>query len=276
MSFGNRDRFSRRHGLHASGPEPEITVRNDAPPGLREAVQVIAYETELLRPSYLRDIVCKALRALPDTENWSEYPNIQREVRYLIDGCEWFLVYDIIEAIYADLVRRDGLRAESSANYFAEEINAYFRQNGIGWQLVDGRIEVRGSEPFGVAVVAATEALGALGKDTARTQIHEALADLSRRPKADVTGAIQHAMAAMECVARDAAGDQKATFGEIMKARPDLLPPPLDQAAAKVWGYASEMGRHLRDGREPGFDEAELAVVVASGVITYLVKRLGS
>lgn len=33
------------------------------------------------------------------------------------------------------------------------------------------------------------------------------------------------------------------------------------------------LGRHLREGREPSYDEAELAVHVAAGVSRYLSKK---
>lgn len=41
------------------------------------------------------------------------------------------------------------------------------------------------------------------GRSTGSGELHEALQDLSRRPRPEVSGVIQHAMAALECVARD-------------------------------------------------------------------------
>lgn len=38
----------------------------------------------------------------------------------------------------------------------------------------------------------------------------------------------------------------------------------------KAWGYASEMGRHVREGRELEREEAELIVGIASSISTYL------
>jgi hypothetical protein len=178
-------------------------------------------------------------------------------------------VYDIIEAIWDDL---DYERAER----FAREVNSYFREAGIGWQLEGGRIETRGPESFELAVQGATSALERTGRTTAEAELQEALTDLSRRPKADVTGAIQHAMAAIECVARDICGDEKATLGAIVsKGRLDI-PKPIDTALEKMWGYASEAGRHLREGRNPSRAEAELVVGVAAVLVTYLLAGEGS
>ena len=61
--------------------------------------------------------------------------------------------------------------------------------------MADGEIVSRGTEAFEAAVQKASEALENSGRRTARDEIHEALADLSRRPKPDLTGAVQHAMA---------------------------------------------------------------------------------
>lgn len=273
VSTMNTPRFSERHGFAPA--EVEITVRHDAPDGLRGVVLSIAYECGL-SPKPLRGLVCRVLRTRPDSGNWSEWPNVAEEVEGLVDGCEWFEVYDIIEAVHDSLQRLDerGVEDGPRAARFTREMNAYFRKAGIGWQLVDGRLEVRGPETFEETVKAARDALAKTGRTTAGDELHEALCDLSRRPEPDITGAIQHAMAALECVARDVTGDEKATLGEILKRHPGLLPAPLDVAVEKVWGYASERGRHLREGREPETEEAELLVGVAGAAATYLVRRL--
>ena len=86
-----------------------------------------------------------------------------------------------------------------------------------------------------------------------------------------MTGAIQHSMAALECVFRNVVGNPKATLGELLKKHPNIIPPPLDQSLDKLWGYASEFGRHIREDREPEFSEAQLVVGVSAAVVTYLV-----
>lgn len=50
------------------------------------------------------------------------------------------------------------------------------------------------------------------------------------------------------------------------------MPPPLDKAIEKMWGFASEQDRHLREGEDPG-EAVELAVVVAAAMATYLVPK---
>ncbi len=65
----------------------------------------------------------------------------------------------------------------------------------------------------------------------------------------------------------------KATLGEIMKRYPDIVPRPLDVAIEKAWGYASENARHVREGRESTFEEAELVVGMVAALATYLARK---
>ena len=272
-------RFSKRQGLVPV--DADITVREDAPHELRGVLVDFAYGAGV-PPQMLRTLVCRVLLTRADENNWSPYPNIDREVRELVDRCEWFEVYDIIEAIYAELSLRRGASIADIANFqhenqrFASDINNYFRRRGIGWQLIDGRIEVRGAESFEVAVRPAVKRLQDSGLTSAAQEIHEALGDLGRRPDPDLTGAIQHALAAVECVARVATDDPKATLGEILKRHPNLVPRPLDEGLAKVWGYGSEMARHVREGRAPSYEEAELTVMSSAAIAIYLERKLSA
>jgi hypothetical protein len=260
--------FSARHGERP--PEAEITIRREAPADLRFAALDIATDHGV-QPSTLRATLCRMLRVRPDPQNWSEYPNIWGEVQNLADRLAWHQVYDLLERVAHDLAQpydRDGRSAA-----FQAEINDYFRTAGVGWQFVEGMLEVRGPEAFETAVRGAAEVLGAAGRDTVKGELREALADLSRRPAADLTGAVQHAMGALECVARDVTGDRKGTLGEILKRHPGLIPKPLDAAIDKAWGYASERARHVREGETPTPEEAELVVGIAASVATYLSRR---
>ncbi|MCX6222723.1 MAG: hypothetical protein NTZ69_17280 [Bacteroidia bacterium] len=258
-------RFSKRQGHTIS--DIEITVREDAPVELRHFIVQCVYDLHK-QPSFLRTVICKVLRKFPDRNNWGEYPNIALEVEDLILGCEWFNVYDIIEAIWdaLDLPEREE---------FTNELNDYFKETGIGWKIEFGLIETRGDENFEKVISKVSIVLNSASLLTANTEIKEAIADLSRRPAPDITGAIQHSLACLECVCREAIGDQKATLGDLMKKADGVIPKPLDIAIDKIWGYTSEQGRHLREGRTPDYLEAELVVELSAAISTYLGKKLG-
>jgi hypothetical protein len=129
----------------------------------------------------------------------------------------------------------------------------------------------RGDETFAVTTKEAAAILEGSGRGVAANEIHEALKDISRRPEPDRTGAIQHAIAALECTAREVTGETRATLGALL---PKLgLPKPLDAAVGKLWGFASDRARHLREGQNPDDLEAELVVSVACAVSAFLAKR---
>jgi hypothetical protein len=252
----------------------EITVREDAPENLRYFVLQTAVDLEW-GPSQLRDIICRVLRVPPDGSNWSEYPNIWGEVEGLIYRCEWFKAYDIIEAIHAQMAKQDAKYRNNTkvAVEFAQAMNEFFIEEGIGWQLAGGQIVTRGTEAFESVVTEATAALEVSKRPTAARHLHEALQDLSRRPEADLPGAIYHAMGSLECVARDLTGDSKATLGEALKRYPGLLPKPLDTALSQIWGYASNEARHVQEGKETSREEAELLVGLTAALASYLTRK---
>lgn len=260
-----KDTFSKRQGLHTIN-EKEITVREDAPEGLRGFVKMAFYELGK-NPSDLRAITTRVLKIPPDRNNWSEFPNIDYEVAQHLEDCEWYFVYDIIEVIIQNL-------KPDEKEEFINELNEYFLTNGIGWKIENDQIETRGDEVFETAVKRVESVLETAKLQTAQSEIKEAIGDLSRRPTPDITGAIQHSLACLECVVREYTGDSKSTLGDLMKKFPGVIPRPLDQAVSKIWGFTSEQGRHLREGQTPDYLEAALVVEVTAAIATYLGKKL--
>jgi len=104
-------------------------------------------------------------------------------------------------------------------------------------------------------------------------EIQEALHDLNRKPKPDITGSIQHATAAVECILRNITGDHNATLGQILKKRKDIIPPPLNILVEKAWGYASDRARHVREGVALDYSEAEFVVTQFISVANFLTKK---
>ncbi|MFZ4780314.1 MAG: AbiJ-NTD4 domain-containing protein [Terrimicrobiaceae bacterium] len=257
------DSFSRRHGLDPVNIP--ITVRYEAPQWLRDFIGSAAQNANM-GIGDLREILCYRLLESPDPGNWST-ENIEHEVRSLLRKAEWFHVYDFCEDV------AEWLKFRGKEEEFSRKLNEAFRRKGIGWQFVEGNIETRGEESFESTVRSAIKTTTEMGKPVAERELHESLLDLSKRPNPDITGAIQHAMAALECVARDVAGDEKATLGDLLKKNPDLLPPPLDIALSKIWGFTSERGRHLRENDAPAIEEAELVVSLTGTLVTYLLKK---
>lgn len=264
MTDEPRKRFSRRHGFSSS--ERGRLVHEDAPESLRCGFLQIVHDELDKKPRWLRSVICGVLRVREDPLNWSEYPNIWQEVQDMVHGCDWFRVYDVIEGIYKLLTRAEKKKFEA-------RINDLFIEEGIGWQLVEGEVQVRGDEAFERILSDSVEALDESGMATASSELDEAIRDLSRRPEPDLSGAVHHAMSALECVAREVSEDPKPTLGKIIKKHPDLFPGPVNDAAVKLWGYASEQARHGRESRNLTYEEAQLTVGISAVLCQYLVQK---
>lgn len=162
--------FSKRHGF-SSIEEVDISVREDAPTELRSFIVQLAYDHSF-KPSSLRYLVCKVLKKSPDPSNWSEYPNVNKEVNELLYNCKWYKVYDIIERIINHLGENSYRDTYES---FERELNEYFIENGIGWKVVDGLIEYRGPESFESIIKSAQATEQASGHITASNELHQAM-----------------------------------------------------------------------------------------------------
>lgn len=274
--------FSTRHGL--TPVTPPTTVRFNAPRRLKEQVVIAALNAEMTAFD-LRKIICVRLQKAPDRDN-TTHSRVTEELHDLLRFCAWHLVYDIIEDIAAALMpKRSILNVPitelfsqtldySNRNRFHEMINRVLRQEGIGWKLVDGKVEHRGDKPFETMAQIAPKQLDGAGLPTAAGEFRKAIQDLSSRSSPDLTGALQHSFAALECVARAFSGDSNMTLGDFLKKNPDAIPRPVDKAVEKLWGFASEKGRHLREDQELNLAEVQLAVHVAASVATYLSAKI--
>lgn len=142
-----------------------------------------------------------------------------------------------------------------------------------GADLIQVQAEAQGPYAPETALQEGRDELWRLGKHTTARELHEALYDLSRRPVPELTGAIQHGIAALECLSRDLTGSGD-TLGTLVRRNPALFPTPLGEAIAKIYGFASENGRHLREGNEPALEEAELVVGLSAVLCRYLGRKV--
>lgn len=258
-----RRRFSVRYGFNSQKDE---LIREDAPEQLRSGLLHIVHDEMNKAPSWLRRIVCGILRIRENPSNWGEYPNIWGEVQDDVYSCEWYKVYDIIEGFYNSLLSHQ-------KKDYEECINNLFVEENIGWQLVDGELHVRGNDAFEQVLDGATKVLNSSGLTTAASEFDEAIRDLSRRPEPDLSGAVHHAMAAFECVARQISGDEKLTLGKIIKKNPSLIPSPVDEAVFKLWGFASDQARHGKASRRLNWEEVQLSVGISAVLCSYLLQK---
>jgi hypothetical protein len=274
-----RTPFHRRHHYARA---KAISVREDAPENLRYFVPKTARNLGC-SPHAQREIVCEVLNTRPNPDNWTADPNVWGEVQDLVSRCDWFYVYTIIEDIYEWFTEADEFdpvpdeladdlpvnRAEAYEN----QINDFFEEQGVGWQLKRGEIITRGNEAFESTVKTSVMVLEQDKKPTAAGHLQNAISALSARPKPDTSGAVAHATSAVECVLGEITG-KPMTLGKYLDKYPKLFHPSLKKGLDGIYGYASDEGaRHGKEGTEPAREEAEFALAVCAAVCTLLSRK---
>lgn len=267
--------FSSRFGYVDRTPVP-ISLRDELPTSIRRTV------VDIVRRCGWGWDSLYFCAAEVGRNSWEPRPghltdeSVVRQIQQLVETWPWYFVLDFVELACRKMnewkVSGDG----HPIDYLELRINDYFAHTGVGWQLRSGKFFSRETPALERILHQAGAALGENQFATAEKQIQEALAALSRRPNANVSGAIYHAKAAIECVLRTTSGDRQSTLGKILNDHPGLIPKPLDIAVEQAWGFASERGRHLQEGKEPSRAEAELVVGLAATVVTYLVTKINN
>jgi hypothetical protein len=260
------DSFSERHGYNQ--PPDHNFIYEDASERLRQYIITVILEEMNQNAHFLRSMICASLSFRPDPDNWSE-GNVYQEAERLMHEVQWYEVYDIIETCARHFAQQNYRLSDK----FTEHINRGFTRFGIGWILQDGLVQTRGDDVFQSVKAEAIGTLEENGFSRANRELKEAFADLSRRPEPDLTGTITHSVGALESVAKDLCGEPKLTLGEILKKHPDLMPTPIVAAVEKLWGYSSDVARHIREDRNVLREEAQFVLGISASLISYLMEK---
>lgn len=261
--------FSERYGYATKGPKlvkAEDLIREAAPESVRAAFLVATEER--LQPGPLREIVCKVLRKRPDPGNWSAYPNIWNEVQDLVYGAPWHKFYDIVEAaLWSDVLH------VSDREAIRDELNEAFAEEDLAWHVEGLQVVLRTGDATDEIVAHAVDVLEEAKRPTSATELRKALHALSKRPEPDTIEAVRSALGAMEATARDITGERTSTLGEILKKHRNdgvLLPVTLNLAFDKIWGYSSDVARHVDETKAPTLEEAVMVVGFVAAALGYL------
>jgi hypothetical protein len=189
---------------------------------------------------HARDLVSHTLKYIPNPANQS-VDEIWKEIQQAIESCDWFLVYDLIEELY-----RDRQWSKDEQDGFLKEVNEFFYDQHLGWQLRTAPIEgtnlaapeivIRGSEAFEMTVTGTLHSLESSGRSTAKKELHGALQDHAGR-----------------------------TLGQTVKRHPDRFPAQLGDAVGKLRGFACDGARHVTESKVPLQKKAELVASTAAG-----------
>jgi hypothetical protein len=249
------DEFSKRYGFKKP---PKRLVRDAAPEDFRRALLAV-FERFGYSAQDIGELICHLMREIPN-EQLGLHPSWY-VVGLRLNRIPWYAVFDLVQGV---------CYAEGSYPPLENDINECFKEYGIAWKLVDGRVQECGDEIHEGLIQDATDALTSTGRSTAAAELKKAIEALSARPDADTRGAVIRAVGAVEALARDVLGDSNATLGQLVNKL--NLPPPLREAVAKIWGYASDQARHVREGQTIELAEAYLVVNLCATIASHLCR----
>ena len=260
------DLFSERYGLR---PTPQGLVYEDVPD--RARVGLFHIVRQFLEDEYLElyDVLCVALRVPLNTHRANVYL-ASGAIEELIMNCQWWQFYDACEVLWQYLkYTRDKL---------AEEINTLFREEHLGFELREGKVEKTGSGFIDARVEEARYLLKEPEFKGADEHFEKALKALNIRPNPDVENCAKDAVAAIESVGRIIVNDEKALLSDVIKkmAKSEIIPKPLDEAIQKIYAYRGDqpgVAHGLVGASKVTVDEAEFVLAMSAAIIIYLVKK---
>ncbi len=206
------------------------------------------------------DFFCKDLDSLPkfDRQHGKSSYQILKESFFT---CEWFEVYDFMEAISQDQSKLLNEQVRQLINGILEEQNAAYRFVGEEIVEITDQQEIRAIE----------EGLAHPEKPV-RTHLETALRMLSDRESPDYRNSIKESISAVEAACRLVSGDPSATLGDALK-KVNNLHPALSRAFNLLYGYTSDESgiRHsLIDEPNVTYADAKFMLVACSAFVSYL------
>ena len=260
------DLFSKRYGLR---PTPEGLMYEDVPERARGGLFHIVRQFFEGKYLDLYKVFCVALRIPLDTHRANVYL-ASRAIEELIMNCQWWQFYDTCEVLWRSLeYKRDNL---------SEEINTLFREEHLGFELRDGKVEKIGSGFTDAQIKEARYLLKEPEFKGADEHFEKALKALNTRPKPDVENCVKDAVSAIESVGRIIVNDDKAMLSDIIKgmAKDGTIPKPLDEVIQRIYAYRGDqpgVAHGLVGTSKVTIDEAEFVLAVSAAIIIYLVKK---
>jgi len=214
---------------------------------------------------------------------WSDYfklaedtvPDIyqdyyQRVRDFYFDEAPWYGVYDFLEYVLDDIDAYLGGVDQPCA-----AITKILGEEGAGYRLASRRFVPITSD---AEVAQVEQATAGSAQDPITAHLQTAVGLLSDRIAPDYWNSIKESVSAIEAIARQFAGEDKATLAKALTAIEKggvlHIHGSLAEALNKLYGYASDQGgiRHsmVEGEAPPERDDAVFMLVVCSATVNYL------
>lgn len=213
----------------------------------------------------------------PIDEMPSSWPPVQAKLKKHCFACEWFEIYDLLQAVAEDGPDWTGERIP----IFIEACNNVLKREMSGWRFVDRALVPLPSEHEIAAIEAALAATAASAPlNLVNTHLKQGLTLLADRTAPDFRNSMKESISAVECICKLIAGTPNATLGpaldRIKAAGKVSLHPALEEGFRKLYSYTSDASgiRHaLKDAPTVDLEDAKFMLVSCAGFVSYLVDK---
>jgi hypothetical protein len=176
-------------------------------------------------------------------------------------SCQWFEVYDLLEAIANDQSKLLSDDAFQWINRTLEEHNSAYRFVGAEIAEITDKNEIQ-----------AIEAALATADSPVRVHLDAALRMLSDKEAPDYRNSVKESISAVEATCRLVTGNTSATLGDALK-RVKNLHPAMSKAFSSLYGYTNDASgiRHsLTNEATITYADAKFMLVTCSAFVSYL------
>ncbi|HNR30485.1 MAG TPA: hypothetical protein PKI11_06320 [Candidatus Hydrogenedentes bacterium] len=197
-------------------------------------------------------------------------------VRDLLYAFSWNEVYDWIEFINWLAVK---LKVRYLPKGIDGQFNAVLEEEMSAYRIIQGHVVPIGSAIEMRCIQDASASSLQSGCSGAYHHIERALLCFSKKPVPDYYNTVKESISAVESVACQVTGNEKAQLGPALKILEGRgrLHSAMRAAFEKLYGYTSNEGgiRHamLEDSGAVGFDEAKFMLVACSAFVHFLISK---
>lgn len=200
-----------------------------------------------------------------DARDWHGY-EIVKQIRAWYFSAAWHEIYDFIE------FSLDVFLAETVAN----EVNIILERESAGYRYISGSF-VQVTSPAELESI--QDALISAPYAGVEGHIKSALGHLARKQEPDFRNSIKESISAVESMAKEITGNNKATLGDALSKLESVgkFHPSLRKALSALYGYTSDEGgiRHaMLDEPKISGDDAKFMLVACSAFVNYMKSKI--
>ena len=266
-------RFSDRLGIRRPGGG---LVYEDAPLPIRHALLNLLEKYRDLLPIW--GMLYKDFERSLDrwTQETGYVVTLNRIGNELVEKCEWYEFYDIVETAVGELATFPDVQSR-----FVNDFNQALLRNYIGYELREGNIERVGAREAEVAIAEARGILRDPELQAADEQFQKAIGFFNQRPQADVENCVKDAVGAVEALTRKLLGKPSIELNDAIKeiGQEKGIHKALQQMVEKLYAYRGDApgAAHGKTSAKPPITsaDAEFVLYASAACIVYLARLYG-